>query len=323
MATDVIGCHHERWDGNGYPWGHAGTAIPLTARIFAVADAYDAMTNDRPYRQARSPESALTEIRAGAGSHFDPAVVDTFVSRWPFDPMRPSPRPVSSRRSFSAGRGPPVHLGRTGTSQRLPIPCRGGLHRFRSLCSVIDQCFSKTTRNGVEACPMEERVAPRRCGGAQPRAARPRCQRTVATASRDHVAVEQGLTHGRVRRCRRMVLHGVSSFHFQLTETPAPGGCLKIIRSANLSMPRQITDHMDSPEALGARLREATASGGPAARRYFLSGLLDRLHLADRVRRPGAVAPGRAATGDCRRGQRAVARPRRRSGRAGGRAATA
>jgi HD-GYP domain-containing protein (c-di-GMP phosphodiesterase class II) len=80
-ATDVIGCHHERWDGTGYPWGHKGTAIPLTARIFAVADAYDAITNDRPYQQARSPQTALTEIRNGAGTHFDPTIAEAFVAQ--------------------------------------------------------------------------------------------------------------------------------------------------------------------------------------------------------------------------------------------------
>jgi len=79
-ASDVIGCHHERWDGNGYPWGHTGTAIPLAARIFAVADAYDAITNDRPYNQARSPHAALTEVHNSAGTQFDPQIAEAFIA---------------------------------------------------------------------------------------------------------------------------------------------------------------------------------------------------------------------------------------------------
>lgn len=71
--------HHERWDGTGYPQGLKGEKIPLEARIFAVADAYDALVSDHPYRAALSKERALEHIRAGAGNQFDPAVVDAFV----------------------------------------------------------------------------------------------------------------------------------------------------------------------------------------------------------------------------------------------------
>jgi diguanylate cyclase (GGDEF)-like protein len=67
--------HHERWDGSGYPDGLAGEAIPLTARIVAVADAYSAMTTDRPYRKALSQAEAMAELRRCAGSQFDPSVV--------------------------------------------------------------------------------------------------------------------------------------------------------------------------------------------------------------------------------------------------------
>jgi HD-GYP domain-containing protein (c-di-GMP phosphodiesterase class II) len=74
-GLEVIRCHHEHWDGNGYPDGLAGDEIPLSARIFAVADALDALTNDRPYRRSRTWKVALDEIAAGSGSQFDPAVV--------------------------------------------------------------------------------------------------------------------------------------------------------------------------------------------------------------------------------------------------------
>jgi HD-GYP domain-containing protein (c-di-GMP phosphodiesterase class II) len=76
VLVPAIRGHHERWDGRGYPDGMAGPAIPLAARILSVADAYDAMMRDRPYRHALNPQDALMEIRRGAGSQFDPGVVD-------------------------------------------------------------------------------------------------------------------------------------------------------------------------------------------------------------------------------------------------------
>ncbi len=78
--ADYILAHHERWDGKGYPRGLAGEDIPLQSRILAVVDAYDAITQGRPYRKARSSAKARDELRAGAGSQFDPQVVDIFIS---------------------------------------------------------------------------------------------------------------------------------------------------------------------------------------------------------------------------------------------------
>lgn len=72
--------HHERWDGKGYPDGLVGEAIPLIARIMGVADAFDAMTSERPYRKAMSVDAALMELTVGAGKQFDPAVVEAFVN---------------------------------------------------------------------------------------------------------------------------------------------------------------------------------------------------------------------------------------------------
>ena len=77
----VVRWHHERWDGQGYPDGLAGREIPLAARIFALADALDAMTTARPYRQARSWQEAALEIRSERGHQFDPDVVDAFCGR--------------------------------------------------------------------------------------------------------------------------------------------------------------------------------------------------------------------------------------------------
>jgi len=79
-AAEIIRSHHERFDGAGYPCSLEGEAIPLGARIFAVVDAYDAMTSDRPYRLARSHEEALEEIRHQVGTQFDPVVVAPFFA---------------------------------------------------------------------------------------------------------------------------------------------------------------------------------------------------------------------------------------------------
>ncbi len=78
-ALDIPYCHHEKWDGTGYPRGLKGEQIPLAARIFAIADVYDALTSDRPYRKAWSNEKTLEHIGALSGTHFDPKIVDLFL----------------------------------------------------------------------------------------------------------------------------------------------------------------------------------------------------------------------------------------------------
>jgi response regulator RpfG family c-di-GMP phosphodiesterase len=81
LASDIVAAHHERWDGTGYPQGLRGDEIPLAERIFSVVDAFDAFTNDRPYRRAQSTERALDEIANGAGTQFDPAIAQAFRAR--------------------------------------------------------------------------------------------------------------------------------------------------------------------------------------------------------------------------------------------------
>ena len=78
-AVDVIRFHHERWAGGGYPFGLRHSQIPKAARIFSVVDAYDAMTNDRPYRPAMAEDAAMQRIRLGAGTQFDPDIVAAFM----------------------------------------------------------------------------------------------------------------------------------------------------------------------------------------------------------------------------------------------------
>ena len=90
VAT-IVRHHHERWDGSGYPDRLCRARIPLGSRIVAVCDAYQAMTSARPYRAALPPAAAAFELRAGAGTQFDPALVDCFVGvlrerGWPLSP---------------------------------------------------------------------------------------------------------------------------------------------------------------------------------------------------------------------------------------------
>lgn len=79
-AIDIPYCHHEKWDGTGYPRGLKGEEIPFAARIFPVVDVWDALTSDRPYRQGLPMDEVKERIRADAGKHFDPRVVDAFLT---------------------------------------------------------------------------------------------------------------------------------------------------------------------------------------------------------------------------------------------------
>lgn len=78
-ALDIPYCHHEKWDGSGYPQGLRGEAIPLAARIFAIADVWDSLASEKPYRSAWLEEKALAYIREQSGRHFDPKVVEAFL----------------------------------------------------------------------------------------------------------------------------------------------------------------------------------------------------------------------------------------------------
>ncbi len=90
-ALDIPYCHHEWWDGGGYPRGLRGEQIPLAARIFAVVDVYDALTSERPYRDAWPSDRALQFIREGSGTHFDPDVVAAFFEMWEYEARVPRP----------------------------------------------------------------------------------------------------------------------------------------------------------------------------------------------------------------------------------------
>ncbi len=80
LGREIVYSHHEKWDGTGYPEGLAGDQIPLSARIVALADVYDALTKERPYKKAIPHETAIQIITEGKGTHFDPEIVETFLN---------------------------------------------------------------------------------------------------------------------------------------------------------------------------------------------------------------------------------------------------
>jgi putative two-component system response regulator len=82
LAAEIALTHHERWDGKGYPNGLSGEGIPLVGRIVAVADVFDALTSDRPYKTAWPVARAKAHMESNAGIHFDPKVVSAFLSQW-------------------------------------------------------------------------------------------------------------------------------------------------------------------------------------------------------------------------------------------------
>jgi HD-GYP domain-containing protein (c-di-GMP phosphodiesterase class II) len=81
-ALPVILYHHERWNGSGYPYGLKEEKIPVSARIVAIADSFDAMTTERPYRKELTPEQAFNEVISGSGIQYDPLMLEAFQHAW-------------------------------------------------------------------------------------------------------------------------------------------------------------------------------------------------------------------------------------------------
>ena len=109
-AVPIILHHHERYSGHGYPFGLRGNDIPLGARIVAVADAYDAMTHDRPYKRAMTHDDAIKELRRHAGTQFDPEIVALFCDL--FASQAPTPDPTILAMTASSGVLDAAHVGR-------------------------------------------------------------------------------------------------------------------------------------------------------------------------------------------------------------------
>jgi putative two-component system response regulator len=80
FAKEIAGSHQEKWDGSGYPEGLVGVQIPISARLMAVADVYDALVSERPYKKSMTHEQAAKIIIDGRGQHFDPDIVDAFIA---------------------------------------------------------------------------------------------------------------------------------------------------------------------------------------------------------------------------------------------------
>ena len=99
-AVPIILHHHERYAGHGYPYGLRAKEIPLGARIVAIADAYDAMTNDRPYKRAISHAAAIAELRQHAGTQFDPELVVLFCELYATSAPKPDPAILAITRPF-------------------------------------------------------------------------------------------------------------------------------------------------------------------------------------------------------------------------------
>ena len=122
-ASLIVLHHHERWDGKGYPGGLRSDSIPLGSRIIAVADAYDAMTTTRPYREALDPALALSRLSAGVGAQFDRAAVDAFLSYMTAAGEDPLPKAVASFTAAAGarrGRRSRRSAGRSGLSDAPP-----------------------------------------------------------------------------------------------------------------------------------------------------------------------------------------------------------
>jgi diguanylate cyclase (GGDEF)-like protein len=119
-AVPIILHHHERYAGHGYPFGLRAAEIPLGARIVAVADAYDAMTNDRPYKQAISHEAAIAELRRHAGTQFDPDLVTVFCDLFASAPPLPDPTIVAITESASTKERRLAGRGESAATRRAP-----------------------------------------------------------------------------------------------------------------------------------------------------------------------------------------------------------
>ena len=131
-AVPIILHHHERYAGHGYPYGLRANEIPLGARIVAIADAYDAMTHDRPYKRAISHDAAIVELQQHAGTQFDPELVTLFCDLYTNEAPRPDPTVLAMTDptvTVAASRAPDARRGRP--RRRRWRPRRQGLGRPR------------------------------------------------------------------------------------------------------------------------------------------------------------------------------------------------
>jgi len=141
-AVPIILHHHERYAGHGYPFGLRANEIPLGARIVAIADAYDAMTNDRPYKRAISHELAIAELRRHAGTQFDPELVELFCDLYADHAPEPDPTVLAMSAGDVANRGAP-----------LVIPDRAASRAIRRRRQVDDSPGDESRAESLTMAP--------------------------------------------------------------------------------------------------------------------------------------------------------------------------
>ncbi len=158
-AVPLILHHHERFAGHGYPFGLRGDEIPLGARIVAIADAYDAMTSDRPYKRAIGHEAAIRELKRHAGTQFDPALVRLFGELFSFAPPAPDPEAV---KLLAATSGTPV------ATAEIAGPSRDGRTAPTARTAVGSHRPGAPVRSGTAQRPVVRTSATRHSLGAAP-----------------------------------------------------------------------------------------------------------------------------------------------------------
>lgn len=135
-VVSIVRHHHENWDGTGYPAGLAGTDIPVGARILAVADCFDALTSDRPYRPRLRSAEALEELQARCGAKYDPSIVDVFVNRC--GEIMPGADRLLQQRVFSA----PARLTTSILLVRIDSARHDQVRRLPSLEGIASQVLT-------------------------------------------------------------------------------------------------------------------------------------------------------------------------------------
>jgi hypothetical protein len=172
----IILHHHERYAGHGYPYGLRANEIPLGARIVAIADAYDAMINDRPYKRAISHEQAVAELRRHAGTQFDPQLVELFCDLYADRAPEPDETVVAMTAARTAHRHGPLIL---------PDPASGRATRKRRVVSGPDGSAGAESlaRPTAEQLVESQTMAPEGALGLAPEAGIPIARRPDSPSS--------------------------------------------------------------------------------------------------------------------------------------------
>ena len=169
-VVPIVQCHHESWDGSGYPRGVAGEDIPIGARILSVVDCFDALTSDRPYRGRMTEAAALQILRERSGSMYDPRVVATFIEVYQSIPIAPGTmvaghevlqRIHQSRHEIDAPREPVADVAGAASTNLLAFVSLA--RAFAGEASVADVLALGSTLAGRRDARIHGRMVPARC----------------------------------------------------------------------------------------------------------------------------------------------------------------